>query len=266
MFRKISLSFLLTLFLLSVSAQSKNADAVKYIAQYAHIAVDNMREYRIPASITMAQGLLESGFGLSVLAKKSNNHFGIKCKKDWTGERVFHDDDEAQECFRKYSCVEDSYADHAVFLTSSQRYAHLFLLPKADFRGWANGLKKAGYATNPKYPSLLINMIELYDLHKLDNPKSAKEFLASLNAAPSTPKPTKPIVSRNKDLVAYYIMGGVNVYRDRKELFVIARKGDSFETLAKSLKMNKKRLYKFNKENKNLKEGDKLYINRKRNK
>jgi LysM repeat protein len=127
-----------------------------------------MHEYKIPASITLAQGILESGNGRSELASKSNNHFGIKCHRGWKGGRVYHDDDEKGECFRKYKYVQTSYEDHSKFLTSRQRYAGLFKLRKNDYKGWAKGLKKAGYATDKKYPKKLIKIIEEYRLYEFD--------------------------------------------------------------------------------------------------
>ena len=139
-----------------------------YIENYSNIAKDEMQLYGIPASITLAQGILESGAGRSGLSRKSNNHFGIKCHKDWTGERVYHDDDELQECFRKYKDPDISFRDHSLFLTERTRYKDLFKLKKDDYKGWAKGLRKAGYATDPKYPKKLITIIERYKLFKLD--------------------------------------------------------------------------------------------------
>ena len=139
-----------------------------YIENYSIIAKDEMKLYGIPASITLAQGILESGAGRSGLSRKSNNHFGIKCHKDWTGERVYHDDDELQECFRKYKDPDISFRDHSLFLTERTRYKDLFKLKKDDYKGWAKGLRKAGYATDPKYPKKLITIIERYKLFKLD--------------------------------------------------------------------------------------------------
>ena len=139
-----------------------------YIEKYKDIAMREMQEYKIPASITLAQGLLESGNGNSELAKKSNNHFGIKCHKDWTGKRTYHDDDEKGECFRVYESPEDSYRDHSIFLKKGQRYAFLFDLKITDYKGWAKGLKKAGYATLPVYANVLIKLIEDYNLAQYD--------------------------------------------------------------------------------------------------
>ncbi len=138
-----------------------------YIYGLSDIAKDEMRKYGIPASITMAQGILESGSGKGRLSVKANNHFGIKCH-DWTGAKIYHDDDAKQECFRKYNNVKYSYRDHSLFLTSRKRYMDLFQLDKDDYKGWAKGLKKAGYATDKKYPQKLISLIERYELYKLD--------------------------------------------------------------------------------------------------
>lgn len=140
----------------------------EYVLQYKDIAMNNMKEYGIPASIILAQGILESGAGKGKLALTANNHFGIKCHKEWTGESVNHDDDAAQECFRKYTDPSHSYRDHALFLTSRPRYSNLFQLPKNDYKSWANMLKQDGYATDPKYPQKLITYIEKYELQQYD--------------------------------------------------------------------------------------------------
>jgi len=140
-----------------------------YIDEYVDIAISEMHKYKIPASITLAQGVLESGSGRSVLALKSNNHFGIKCHKGWKGHSVSHDDDELGECFRKYKHPKTSYEDHSKFLTSRSRYSKLFKLKLTDYVGWAYGLKQAGYATDKKYPRKLIAIIKKYSLYKYDN-------------------------------------------------------------------------------------------------
>lgn len=158
------------LFFFTASAQKMSS--VEYIAKYKDLAISEMNQYGIPASITLAQGVLESGNGNSELARKAKNHFGIKCHSSWTGKKVYHDDDEAQECFRKYPTVSASYRDHSIFLQKA-RYANLFELSITDYRGWAKGLKKAGYATNPQYPERLINIIELHHLQQYDNPSDA---------------------------------------------------------------------------------------------
>ncbi|GHC56680.1 glucosaminidase domain-containing protein [Ulvibacter litoralis] len=140
-----------------------------YIDSYSTIAKEEMLQYGIPASITLAQGILESGAGRGELTGKANNHFGIKCHKGWEGERVYHDDDESQECFRKYKDPKYSFRDHSLFLTQRSRYQDLFKLRKDDYKGWARGLRKAGYATDPKYPEKLISIVERYDLTKYDS-------------------------------------------------------------------------------------------------
>lgn len=144
-----------------------------YINKFAPIAVRKMKEHRIPASITLAQGILESGSGRSNLAIRSNNHFGIKCHRGWEGKSVTHDDDKKGECFRKYKHPEGSYEDHSTFLKSRSRYAKLFRLKPTDYKGWAYGLKRAGYATDPRYPRKLINLIKKYNLHQYDYAKSS---------------------------------------------------------------------------------------------
>jgi flagellum-specific peptidoglycan hydrolase FlgJ len=145
--------------------QARRYSTEEYIATYKGIAVSNMRRYGIPACIILAQGILESSNGNSDLARYANNHFGIKCTSEWTGKTYFHDDDKKNECFRYYPNAEVSYQDHAAFL-KRPRYASLFNLHKNDYKGWAYGLKKAGYATNPQYPQLLISLIEKYNLEQ----------------------------------------------------------------------------------------------------
>ena len=151
-----------------VAYSQKSQDVLDYIEKYNKIAMREMQEYKIPASITLAQGLLESGNGKSELAKKSNNHFGIKCHSSWKGKRTYHDDDAKGECFRVYDSPAQSYRDHSLFLANGQRYAFLFELKITDYKGWAKGLKKAGYATLPVYANVLINLIETYDLTQYD--------------------------------------------------------------------------------------------------
>jgi len=148
----------------------KNLDKVKidYIKKFSKLAINEMEAYKIPASITLAQGLLESRYGQSELTKKSKNHFGIKCHK-WTGKRVYHDDDAKGECFRKYDYDANSYRDHSLFLANKKRYAKLFTFAQNDYNSWAKGLRKAGYATDSRYPKKLINLIETYELYVFDN-------------------------------------------------------------------------------------------------
>ncbi|TDR19726.1 glucosaminidase domain-containing protein [Flavobacterium cheniae] len=150
-----------------------------YVDNFKEIAQNNMRAHGIPASITLAQGILESGAGKGKLALSANNHFGIKCHKEWNGESVKHDDDAAQECFRKYEHPSESYRDHSLFLTSRPRYSNLFKLDKGDYESWAKGLKSAGYATDVKYPDKLIGLIERFELYKYDNEVLSRDFKPS---------------------------------------------------------------------------------------
>ena len=157
----------------------------EYVSRYSSIAIAQMKKHKIPASITLAQGILESGSGNSFLARSSNNHFGIKCGSQWKGKVSYHDDDKENECFRAYSRVQDSYLDHSLFLTSNQRYAFLFELKQDDYKAWALGLKKAGYATNPHYAERLIQLIEeeklyIFDQFDADSKKQANMIYLSL--------------------------------------------------------------------------------------
>ena len=155
-----------SLFLFTAANAQKKELVTNYINTYKELAIEEMKRTGVPASITLAQGIHESGAGNSKLAAASNNHFGIKCKSNWKGETVKHDDDDKNECFRKYPSVIDSYKDHSDFLKNSPRYAFLFAIDPTDYTGWANGLRQAGYATNPKYPQALIKIIEEYNLQE----------------------------------------------------------------------------------------------------
>ena len=151
---------------ISLTAAAQRMSIEEYVAQFKGAAITEMKRSGVPAAITLAQGILESESGNSELVKKSNNHFGIKCKSNWSGDSVTHDDDAAGECFRAYNSAGDSYRDHSDFLLANKRYSALFNLDPTDYAGWARGLKKAGYATNPQYPQLLIKYIELYNLQQ----------------------------------------------------------------------------------------------------
>lgn len=172
-----------------------------YIDKYKEVAKKNMTQFGIPSSIILAQGILESGAGTGPLSSQANNHFGIKCHKEWSGPSVKYDDDTAQECFRKYEQPMESYKDHSLFLTSRTRYSSLFTLEKNDYKGWANGLKAAGYATDVKYPSKLIGIIERYQLHQYD-----KEVLGNNEVS----KPTNQSIALNSS--QYQVMAGDTLY------------------------------------------------------
>jgi len=155
----------------SLSAQSSDKShpqVLAYIERFQALAIEEMRQTGIPASIKLAQGIYESGAGTSRLAKEGNNHFGIKCKTEWTGKTIRHTDDRRQECFRRYASAEDSYRDHSQFLRTRSHYAFLFELDPYDYKAWARGLKQAGYATSPKYPEAIVRLIETYQLDRFD--------------------------------------------------------------------------------------------------
>ncbi len=176
----------------------------EYIETWRMIAINNMREFGIPASIILAQGILESGSGNSRLAKDGNNHFGIKCH-GWQGKTIYHDDDKKGECFRVYDSAAESFADHAAFLSGKSRYAFLFEYKSDDYKSWAKGLKKAGYATNPKYPNLLIDIIERYGLDKYDKDNG------ELPAVAEKSKPKKPEPKKEPDFEEREIVLGSNI-------------------------------------------------------
>ena len=172
-----------------VFGQSKSNSTQDYINTYTKIAIEQEKQYGIPACITLAQGILESGSGRSRLATEANNHFGIKCHNDWKGKKIYKDDDKKNECFRVYDNAEQSYIDHSLFLVGKKRYADLFKLKITDYKGWAKGLKQAGYATNPKYPQLLIDIIELYDLANISQTYQEEDLQEE----------SKEIISQNKE-------------------------------------------------------------------
>lgn len=252
-----SFTFSLTfLFLLSCStglyAQKRNARYVAYIDKYNDMAVDQMKRYKIPASITLAQGLLESGAGQSTLARKSNNHFGIKCGSSWKGRTVRHTDDAPNECFRVYKNAAESYEDHSIFLSKGARYAFLFKLDKTDYKGWAKGLKKAGYATDPSYANRLITIIEDYELYKYDR-KGGKG---------SSVKNKKPALVATTPTLTH------QVYLSNDLAYVVARHGDTFESIGKETGISWRKLIKYNDlhEGYTLSEGDVIYLRKKKTK
>ena len=236
---RLILTFVCLLGIFSLQAQTRNKQYEEYIKKYRDIAVEEMKKYHIPASITLAQGLLESGAGQSTLARKSNNHFGIKCGSDWRGKTVRHDDDERNECFRAYKHPKQSYEDHSKFLVSRPRYASLFKLKITDYKGWARGLKKAGYATNPRYAEQLIGIIELYDLDKYDKKGGLKWMKEN-------PNPHQP-----------YIANGL--------VYIVVRSGDTWKYISKEFDISRKKLRKYNDLYKGyeLKVGDILYLEKK---
>ena len=224
----------------------------EYIARYHPIAVDHMERYGIPASITLAQGILESDCGNSFLSRSSNNHFGIKCKKNWTGKKVYHDDDEKGECFRKYDDPNQSYEDHSLFLTSRPRYAELFELKVTDYKGWANGLKKCGYATDKAYASKLIGIIELYNLCQYDKETTKKETKKKSEASPHT-------LYTSWDLPYIETYEGDTFASIGKEFGVKARKLAKYNDLPKNAELSKGMIIYLTEKNKYSKKGYKYH-------
>lgn len=241
-----------------------------YIEKYKVTAVKKMLEHGIPASITLAQGILESGAGQSDLAKKANNHFGIKCHKDWDGDTYIMDDDKKNECFRKYNNAAESFEDHSLFLTTRGRYAFLFEYKVTDYRKWAHGLKKAGYATNPQYAHLLIKVIEENNLYQYDKIKDIselgveedepKELIAKEESNIGVPNSDfKPVsVSETQRLI----------YENEGVKYILAIKGDSFEKIAHEFGVYTWQIRKYNDANNktHIRSGDLIYIEKKNRK
>lgn len=244
--RLLSLSFLI--FHLSFSTAGAQNTYNRYIEQYKDIAIEQMQRWKVPASITLAQGLLESAAGQSTLATQGNNHFGIKCH-GWSGATVYRDDDRRNECFRAYSSAYDSYEDHSRFLANGQRYKSLFSLRITDYKGWAKGLKAAGYATNPNYAQSLIDIIERYQLNQYDKARSYDKFM----------------VERARD-------GSVNgqplhpIYVFNKNYYLIARRGDTFRSIADEVDISYRKLARYNERDKKdvLAEGEMVWLKKKR--
>ena len=242
----------------------------EYIERYKHIAVEHMEYYGIPASITMAQGILESNCGNSELSLSSNNHFGIKCKTGWTGRKVYYDDDAKGECFRAYRTVEESYKDHAEFLDSSPRYDSLFAYGVTDYKSWARGLKAAGYATAPHYAEALVKIIEDEKLYILDREGGEEiyssrrdELVAESHTVDSS---SQEVVDPDNFAVTINAHKGYNIERVNGLYFTRAKSGDTIEKIADVFDISRYNLRCFNdlKRNAKLAEGDIIFIERKR--
>lgn len=239
----------------------------EYIALWKDVATKKMAEHGIPASITLAQGLLESRNGNSVLATEGNNHFGIKCTPDWTGGKMYHDDDKKDDCFRKYKDAAQSFEDHSKFL-QRPRYASLFELKSTDYKGWAHGLKKCGYATDPRYPQKLIDLIERYGLDKLDrgiDVAYAKKPATTPSASPGKGTHKRP--SEGSDVVTIGNSRPVQKFEGRIK-FVRARKGETLRRIADEIEQMPGLVAGWNDLPKDatLEEGQVIYIQPKRNK
>jgi hypothetical protein len=233
------------MFEMAYSKGKKPISREDYIEKYAEVAIVEMNIYNIPASITLAQGCLESGNGNSTLARKSNNHFGIKCNNSWDGSSVLHDDDEDDECFRKYPNVWESFRDHSKFLLNNQRYSPLFKLKIKDYKGWAKGLKKAGYATDPKYSTSLIAIIEQHKLYEFDT--YYKKDFASAKGKRRVKK-SKSIARERRDIdnfsISAYSRRSVSEINGRK--YVIAQKEDSYQRIAEEFRLKGWEVCNFN--------------------
>ncbi|MDR2805505.1 MAG: glucosaminidase domain-containing protein [Dysgonamonadaceae bacterium] len=219
-------------------AQKRNPDYVEYVRIYKDLAVRQMTKHHIPASITLAQGLLESGAGKGDLVLKANNHFGIKCHSDWTGKRVYRADDGPNDCFRSYKKAEDSYEDHALFLQRT-RYAALFQLDMTDYRAWAKGLQQCGYATDKAYANKLIKLIEDYELYRYDLHRQQD-------------KPVETPLRRS-------------IYRDHGLLYLLTEANDSYARIAEDIGFKVKRIAQYNEapEDFPLRPGDIVYLEKK---
>lgn len=228
----------------------------QYIEQWKDVAIEQMQIHGIPASIKLAQGILESADGNSMLARKANNHFGIKCH-GWSGPGVYKDDDKKNECFRKYRNAQESFNDHSEFLKKT-RYAFLFEYKTTDYKSWAHGLKKAGYATNPKYPQLLIRIIEENELYRYDSEQKNKRR----EVVAHNPK------KESGEAVIDYTIGYREMITDNNVKFVFAKGGDSYEQIARNLGLRTWQLVKYNDAESayQLQDGERVYVKPKRNK
>lgn len=250
---KIAIIFLFSISSMASWAQMRwNQTYQLYINQYKDLAIREMLQYRIPASITLAQAVFESGAGRSRLARLGNNHFGIKCH-DWTGRTIAEDDDALGECFRAYDHPLQSFEDHSKFLVNSSRYRKLFSLSMQDYRGWAHGLKACGYATNPRYAYKLIELIELYKLYVYDSARSYDHAMVEYSGNQTVvnqAKPLHPIAIFNKN---YYIR---------------ARRGDTFKLIGEEIGVSYKKIAKYNERDKDdaLTEGEIIFLKKKRKK
>ncbi len=243
--------FTVTTLLLSAQPAEHKMTSIQYVESYKDEAIKEMLMYNIPASITLAQGMLESGNGNSDLAVYANNHFGIKCHKGWEGPTFTKDDDAKDECFRKYSSVLDSYTDHSNFLKTRSRYSGLFELKRTDYKGWAKGLKETGYATDPKYTQRLLEIIDTYKLYQYDKVDELPNITVSAD------KPHHPETMETREILRFRFIK-----------YIIVKPGDSFYKIAVDTDKDLWQLYKFNdlEPDAKLIAGQKLYLQPKRNK
>lgn len=250
--------------ILSISATDKTPQR-RYIEKYSEIAVQEMHRTGVPASITLAQGILESRSGQSALAVEANNHFGIKCHRDWTGETMLSDDDVKNDCFRKYRNPEESFRDHSDFLRYRDRYKSLFALPVTDYKAWAKGLKSAGYATDPAYAGKLISLIEEYELYKFDSNEISPDIIAPQIAETPVVISASEKASRYREICRFSL--DRPVYSQNGVPFIYAAEGETYEAIALSFNLFRKELLGFNdlRGDAPLKPGQVVYLARKKN-
>ncbi|MBR1800943.1 MAG: glucosaminidase domain-containing protein [Bacteroidaceae bacterium] len=254
--RKLRFLLILTLVTASFTAFAQSGQSAQwvYIENYKDMAIDQMHRYKIPASITLAQGLCESGAGRSRLATEAHNHFGIKVGMNWTGPYIVMSDDRPDDRFRKYRNDAESYEDHSRFLASGQRYRGLFALKVTDYKGWAHGLKRAGYATNPRYAEMLIGVIERYNLQQFDSYTRGRYHARTR---------TQQAAESESAFFARHI-----VYKVNKNYMIIAASGDTWDTVARETGVSRRKLLKYNERPKTsaLAPGDIVYLQKKRSK
>jgi len=279
---KYFLALLITIFSCNqIFAQYTEQDIYQYIDTYKELAIQKMNEHKIPASITLAQGVFESACGTSRLAKEGNNHFGIKCHKEWVGDTIIVDDDELGECFRKYENAEESFNDHSLFLTGRSRYNELFKLDIMDYQAWAKGLKAAGYATNPQYAERLISLINRFNIARHDTTYYQRYVIGNMNAGKEnllTEKPKK-MDMHNKELIfekaenvvkveevqgeirketlyfsatpkeykqVKYPFANRDIFENNRTYFVIVKEGDTYKSIAADVQDSEKNIRKYN--------------------
>ncbi len=265
------------LFLSTISRAEIKYTTTQYVEYWKATAIEQMLEHKIPASITLAQGILESANGNSKLAREAKNHFGIKCHSTWTGDTFIQDDDKKDECFRSYNSAAESYNDHSLFLTGRKRYAGLFQLKLHDYKGWARGLKSTGYATNPKYAHLLIDIIERFNLDQYDRVKNVKELTVKkkqsttkVSEIKKVIKPKSKVVEKKKVVKKSETSNLIEIKESahkvrlnkNKVKYVTVKEGDTFFRIANEFGVTINQLYRYNEFiNKDVLEvGDVIYI------
>lgn len=257
--------------LVSYSGGEPNAEA--YIEKFKGIAISEMKRTGVPASITLAQGIIESDYGRSRLAREANNHFGVKCHNDWKGQTIRHNDDRKNECFRKYARPEDSYYDHSQFLRSGSRYNFLFDIPSTDYKAWARGLKKAGYATNPDYANMLIRKIEQNNLHYFDQSQMFSVLpvaeTVQLNQDTSQPETNNPDLLINLENGSNIVpVRTERVMENNRIQYIIVKDGETLEMIGEEFQLLRWELTRYNEVTTNFKPvaGQLLYLQPKRDK